>query len=44
MDKKPPIPKPGERDEPVKIDLDPETAVRAILQVDPQAPEVTEDE
>ena len=31
---KPPKPKPGERDEPVKIDLDPETAVRALLQVD----------
>ena len=31
---KPPKPKPGERDDPVKIDLDPEVAVRALLQVD----------
>jgi hypothetical protein len=27
-----------ERDEPVKIDLDPEVALRALLKVDPEAP------
>jgi hypothetical protein len=31
-------PNPDERDEPVKIDLDPELALRALLKVDPDAP------
>ena len=31
--KQPPKPKPGERDEPVKIDLDPQVAVAALLRV-----------
>lgn len=33
-------PEPAERDEPVKIDLDPEVALRALLKVDPGAPPV----
>jgi hypothetical protein len=28
--------KPDERDEPVKIDLDPEDALKALLKVDPE--------
>lgn len=40
---KPPKPKPGERDEPVKIDLDPDVAVRALLQVDPEAEGIGEE-
>jgi hypothetical protein len=32
-----------ERDEPVKIDLDPEVALRSLLKVDPEAP-VPQDE
>lgn len=35
-----PEPASSERDEPVKIDLDPEVALRALLQVDPDAPPV----
>jgi hypothetical protein len=31
-------PKPEERDEPVKIDLDPEDAPKPLLRVDPDAP------
>jgi hypothetical protein len=31
------------RDTPVKIPLDPETAIRAILQVDPKSPPVDDD-
>jgi hypothetical protein len=31
-------PKYDERDEPVKIDLDPEDALKALLRVDPDAP------
>jgi hypothetical protein len=31
---------PAERDEPVRIDLDPEEALRALLAVDPDAPSV----
>jgi len=31
-------PTPDERDEPVKIDLDPETALRGLLKVDPDKP------
>ena len=30
-------PEPAERDEPVKIDLDPEVALRALLKVDPDS-------
>jgi len=30
----------AERDKPVKIDLDPEEALRALLAVDPDAPSV----
>jgi hypothetical protein len=37
-------PKLSERDEPVKIDLDPEEALRALLQVDPDAPPVEPEE
>jgi hypothetical protein len=38
-------PKPDpKRDEPVKIDLDPEDAFRALLAVDPDAEPVTEDD
>ncbi len=33
-------PEADERDEPVKIDLDPEVALRALLKVDPDAPPV----
>jgi len=33
-------PAPAERDELVKIDLDPEEALRALLAVDPDAPPV----
>ena len=33
---KPPKPKPGERDEPVKIDLDHDVAIRALVQVNPK--------
>ncbi len=33
-----PDPKPHDRDEPVKIDLDPEVALRALSKVDPDAP------
>lgn len=44
MDKKPPKPKPGERDEPVKIDLDPELAIRALLEVDPGSPTASRDQ
>jgi hypothetical protein len=32
------MPAPSERDEPVKLDLDPEVALRALLKVDPDAP------
>jgi hypothetical protein len=32
-----------ERDEPVKIDLDPEEALKALLKVDPQAEPVEDD-
>jgi hypothetical protein len=35
-------PKPHDMDEPVKIDLDPELALRALLKVDPDAPGATE--
>lgn len=31
-------------DEPVKIDLDPEEAIRALLKVDPEAEPVKDDE
>lgn len=31
-------PTPAERDEPIKIDLDPETTLRGLLKVDPDAP------
>jgi hypothetical protein len=31
-------PTPQERDEPLKIDLDPETAIRGLAEVDPDAP------
>jgi hypothetical protein len=30
-------PTPEERDDPVKIDLDPETALKGLLKVDPEA-------
>ncbi len=30
-------PQPSERDKPVKIDLDPEVALRALLEVDPNS-------
>ena len=40
---KPPKPKPGERDEPVKIDLDTEVAVRALLQVGPDSDDAAGD-
>jgi hypothetical protein len=30
-------PTPAERDEPIKIDLDPETTLRELLKVDPEA-------
>jgi hypothetical protein len=33
----------SERDEPVKIDLDPEDALKALLKVDPQAEPVEQD-
>jgi hypothetical protein len=33
---------PAERDELVKIDLDPEVALRALLEVDPDAPPVND--
>jgi len=36
-------PKPHDMDEPVKLDLDPELALRALLKVDPDAP-VAEDQ
>jgi hypothetical protein len=32
------------KDEPVKIPLDPEEAIKAILKVDPKSPPVGEDE
>jgi hypothetical protein len=38
-----PEPAPSERDELVKIDLDPEVALRALLKVDPDAPTVEAD-
>jgi len=31
-----PEPKPSERDEPLKIDLDPEAAVKGLLKVEPE--------
>lgn len=37
MDEKPDQ-KREDRDEPVKIDLDPDVALRALLEVDPEAP------
>lgn len=37
------MPKAHDVDEPVKLDLDPELALRALLKVDPDAP-VAEDE
>jgi hypothetical protein len=36
-------PTPRDMDEPVKIDLDPEVALRALLKVDPDAP-IAQDE
>jgi hypothetical protein len=36
-------PTPEERDEPVKIDLDPEAALKALLKVDPEAEPVEDD-
>jgi hypothetical protein len=36
-------PKARDMDEPVKIDLDPEVALRALLKIDPDAP-VAQDE
>lgn len=36
-------PTPAERDEPVKIDLDPETALRGFLAVDPGDEPVAQD-
>ena len=36
-------PMPDDRDEPVKIDLDPEDALKALLKVDPKAEPVEQD-
>jgi hypothetical protein len=36
-------PTPEERDEPVKIDLDPEQALKGFLKVDPEAEPVDDD-
>jgi hypothetical protein len=35
--------KPSERDEPIKIDLGPEEALKALLKVDPEAEPVEDD-
>jgi hypothetical protein len=36
-------PTPAERDEPIKIDLDPDTTLRVLLKVDPDSDSVDED-
>jgi hypothetical protein len=39
-----PHPTPAERDEPIKIDLDPKTALRGLMAVDPEDKPVPQDE